>query len=272
MKTLTMKNKIYRQGISNNDDFLAFPSLEENKQKIINNDNEKGKTGLDNRRTMGSSTLRNLVGERSESDRIYQAISEASANDRGDFGSPERDRRKSWDKERFLGKLEVLSKANGMWIDDITSITKSRLGGGFENEVHLSKDNRTVIKVNNFAFLNDDASYEYVRDINYFVDRLLSHNELFHNVAYKIIGFTENSKGEVSIVLEQPYVNDAEYAEMRNIYIWLRDHGFNPARLTNGMEGFTNGKYEISDVKPANVLVDNEGNLRFIDTDINSVG
>ena len=52
----------------------------------------------------------------------------------------------------------------------------------------------------------------HTRDFDYFIDRLITHNELFPNVAYEIIGFSENSKDDISVVLKQPYVKNAELA------------------------------------------------------------
>lgn len=93
--------------------------------------------------------------------------------------------------------LKEFAGKKGVWIDDY-----SRLGDfldkGGENEVY-SKDDKVVYKLNNFEYAGDDL-------VNFF-DRLEIHNDLFPDAAYKLIGFAENSEGEFSAVLEQPYVN-----------------------------------------------------------------
>jgi hypothetical protein len=55
---------------------------------------------------------------------------------------------------------------------------------------------------------------------------------------------------------------------MEKIDRWMNEHGFVKGKLSNGLEGYSNGKYELSDVKPQNVLIDTNGTLRFIDLDI----
>jgi hypothetical protein len=90
------------------------------------------------------------------------------------------------------------------------------------------------------------------------------------NVSYKITGFTENSLGEVSVVLEQSYVRAEREAAQEEIDDYLESNGFRETTLSDGMPGWTNGEYEIWDAEPRNVLVDRDGNLYFIDTVVNS--
>ena len=57
------------------------------------------------------------------------------------------------------------------------------------------------------------------------------------------------------------------YATDDEIDSFLEDHGF-----TVDMDDiWFDGKYEISDVKSTNVLVDTNGHLRFIDAVVNKV-
>ena len=39
------------------------------------------------------------------------------------------------------------------------------------------------------------------------VYKIASHNSIFKNSRYSIIGFTRNEQGHVSVILEQPYIN-----------------------------------------------------------------
>jgi hypothetical protein len=220
---------------------------------------------MGNRQTMGSSALRELVGKQPKGDRIHQTITEATSNGIGSIGGTTQNGRARWDKERFLRQFKVAAVQNNTWIDDIHSIVDEAISKGQENEVYLSKDSKNVIKLNNLSLLDD----EY--DFDSFIDRLNSHNELFSNVKYKIIGFAKNSMYEVSVILEQPYVRNPKKATQEQIDNYLIANGFRYTKLSDGFSGWTNGKYELWDAEPRNVLVDKEGNLCFIDTVINSV-
>lgn len=41
--------------------------------------------------------------------------------------------------------------------------------------------------------------------------------------------------------------------------------------INNGLNGYTNGRYELTDAKPQNVLKDENGKLHFIDLDISPI-
>jgi hypothetical protein len=204
-----------------------------------------------------------LVGSNEEGQRVRGAITEASSDERRGDSPAEENRQGTWDKEQFLGKLEVASRQNGSWIDDIHPLVEQTLSKGQESEVYLSKDGKNVVKVNNLSLLDDEHGFDS------FIDRLSAHNELFPDAPYKIVGFTENSLGEFSVVLEQPYVRDAHPAEQSIIDSFLRENGFDYGRLSDGEKGWSNGEYELWDAEPKNVLEDKQGNLHFIDTVVN---
>ena len=90
---------------------------------------------------------------------------------------------------------------------------------------------------------------------------------------YKLIGFSENTNGEFGIVLQQPFVQDAKLATPEQWDTHLTSRQFKKAKLTSlqGVEGYLDGEYELSDFKPENVLVDKNGDLRYIDLDISMV-
>ncbi len=213
------------------------------------------------------------MGEQPQGEGIYRTIIEASRNSRGGDSPTKTTERLGWEKQSFLRAISERAKENKVWTERIEDIPDlgEYLDNGQENEVYLSKNGKSVIKANNLFFLDADDSGLHTSDFNTFLDRLHSHNTIFNSVPYRIIGFTKNSKGEVSVVIEQPYIKDAEYAPLKDAYILQRDNGFKPKKLSNGVNGFSNGKYEISDVKPENVLKDKNGTLYFIDTEINSV-
>jgi hypothetical protein len=228
-----------------------------------NNEHQKGtEAKMDNKGTVEISAIRGLVGEQPQGDRIHQTISDVY--DRGSNRAAKASGRAAWNKEQFLGELEVAARNSGTWIDDIHSIADEAISKGQENEVYVSSDKKKAVKVNNLSLLNAEHDFEN------FIDRLQSHNELFHNVPYKITGFTENSLGEVSVVLEQPYL-PYEYATQQEIDGYLQKSGFRKEIISDGDSGWTNGEYEIWDAEPKNVLADKDGNLYFIDTVINSM-
>jgi len=230
--------------------------------------------GLDNGRAMENSALRALVGEGAQGDRIKQTLEAASTG--RDGGTAEEGVSRGWDKSRFLAQLEVAAHENGTWIANISTVAdeSKKLKGGWESEVFESKDGKSVIKLNNFNFLNDnETQYKNIRDYNYFIERLTGQNKLFPKDKYQIIGFAENSLGEVTVVMSQPYVQDASLATMEQIDDDMTSLGFRKAKSTTmeGVDVYTNGVYELSDYKPENVLVDKNGDLRYIDLDISRV-
>jgi hypothetical protein len=201
-----------------------------------NKEDETGtKTGMDNRRAVVDGALRSLVGSGQAGTGIEQTIAES--NRQGSSGAADSSVREGWNKGRFLGTLEVAARKNGSWIDDVRSIAGSFIGKGYENEVYRANDGKNVIKINNLNFLNDDdTQYETTRDFDYFIERLYSHNQLFPKDRYQIIGFAENSNGEVGVVLIQPYVYAPEFATMEQIEAWLDENGFEEAITPEGMK------------------------------------
>ena len=222
---------------------------------------------MDNRRAMAGSTLDNLVGNGVQGDRIKQTVENVRNRP---CGTTKNSISQGWDKGRFLALLGLSAKEDGTWIDDISTVAykKHKLKGGYENEVYVTKDGKSAVKLNNLNFLNDDdTQYENTRDIDYFIARLNAQYELFPSCKYEIIGFAENSDIQTCIVLTQPFFEDAELSTISRIFEWLEKGGF----ISTGMGRYSNGKYILSDIKPQNVLVDKNGDLRFIDLDIEIV-
>ena len=166
------------------------------------------------------------------------------------------DGRSRWTKESLLRDVVQRNKGNQTWIEDIQSITGKHLLRGGENDVYLSRDGNYAIKVNDFSYLPDNST-----NFDSFMNRVDAHNELFPNDAITILGFTLNSDGNVSVVLSQPYISNAREATQEEIENFLEDMDF----YTDMSGNWTDGIYEIADTKPNNVLVDEDGNLHFID-------
>ncbi len=233
---------------------------------------------MDNRRTMESESKYISLGTIAGSDAVAKTIADtAYAKKTTSNSAAETSTNKRWIKHEGLRQLAQIAVNNGVWIDEVLKITDGEsINNGTENTVYLSKDDRNVIKVNNFFFLNDDDSeFEYTRDLDYFFDRILTHNLLFPEVAYKIIGFTKNNTGQTCAVMKQPYIPNYEYAPQVLIETELNKRGFNKTVLGKGVNfgltGYTNGILELTDAKPQNVLRGESGILFFIDLDISSV-
>ena len=159
-----------------------------------------------------------------------------------------------------LARLKKWAQENGYWFSD-----RSHFGDffdrGSENEVYLSVDNKEIIKLNDFRYSDDNLTS--------FFERIKAHNKYFPDCHYKMIGFAENQDGNICAVLVQPFIAEARLAtkeEINDEFIRLGFHSED-----NG-EYYTNGSHDIFDAVDGNVLVDDEGNMFFIDTIIYSSG
>lgn len=162
-----------------------------------------------------------------------------------------------WTRNTLLRDVVQRNKGHQTWIEDIQPIISGeRIGLGGENDVYLSRDGKSVIKINDFSYLPENST-----NFDSFMNRVDAHNELFPNDAITILGFTLNSDGKVSVVLSQPYIGNAREATQEEIDNFLEEMGF----YTDMSGNWTDGTYEIADTKPNNVLVDEYGNLHFID-------
>jgi hypothetical protein len=215
-----------------NNNVSLQPNTEENEQTSMGSPNEEGDGN---------------VGERASASNVLRGISIAASETGQSSGS----------KERLLVQFEESARDSGYWVEgSVNEISDLKVNVGGENEVYKSEDGSVAIKLNNFGFLRDDAtSFEDL------FNRLESFNELFPDVALQIVGFAKNSKGEVCVVLQQPWVNAQREATEEEIDEALEEMDFYTDRSGN----WTDGQYIISDLKPNNVLVDQDGNLRFID-------
>jgi hypothetical protein len=162
-----------------------------------------------------------------------------------------------WTRNTLLRDVVQRNKGHQTWIDDIQSIINGeRIGLGGENDVYLSRDGKSVVKINDFSYLPENST-----NFDSFMNRVDAHNELFPHDAITILGFTLNSDDKVSVVLSQPYISNAREATQEEIDNFLEEMGF----YTDMSGNWTDGTYEIADTKPNNVLVDEDGNLHFID-------
>lgn len=219
------------------------------------NDSEKEDVSLRTEREKQNEP-REVESPNKEGDRINEGNERAADIIKECSVEPDENGRGGRSKQRLLEKLEESTRNSGQWIEDFESTVGTELQTGGENEVYLSKDGNDVVKLNNLNFLREDAT-----NFEDFLNRLESHNSLFPDVPLHVDGFAKNSKGETCIVLRQPLVKNAREATEEEIDAFLEDMDF----YTDISGNWTDGRYEIGDLKPNNVLVDEDGNLHFID-------
>ena len=151
-------------------------------------------------------------------------------------------------------RLRKWAEEQGCWFSD-----RSQFGDffdrGSENETYLARGGTDIIKLNDFRYSDDNLTS--------FFERIKAHNIYFPDCPYRMIGFAENRDGKVCAVLVQPYINSARLATKQEIHDEFLRLGFHPE--DNG-EYYTNGQHDIFDAVDGNVLVDEDGNLYFIDT------
>jgi hypothetical protein len=256
-----------------------------NFETSINSNGKKNETQLDNRQAMGNSTINRLVGRQQEARGIYRTIeaSNTTGSISPNFETEELEELESrginpyWDKIGFRKELKTQALQNGVWfdksyLDDKTLLHDQKSTGTSENDMYLDAEGKTVTKLNNLSYIKGS---EHHHNFYAIIDRLASHNALFPDVSYTIKGFMDNKNGYPSLVLEQPYVNDVERnATKKEIENYLMSKGFKISGTrswSNGHEVWSNGKFELFDARPANVLKGNDGELYFVDTFPHSV-
>ncbi len=153
-----------------------------------------------------------------------------------------------------LARLKKWAQEQGCWFDD-----RSQFGDffdrGSENETYLSPDQTEIFKLNDFRYSDDNLTS--------FFERIKAHNKYFDACPYNLIGFAENQDGKVCAVLVQPFIADARLATKEEIHDEFLRLGFHAEE--NG-EYYSNGRHDIFDAVDGNVLIDDEGNMFFIDT------
>ena len=150
---------------------------------------------------------------------------------------------------------EQYAKEHGIWIpmDNVFDLGTPGPSGN-ENDTYVAKD--TIYKVNNL--LNSGG-------ICKLLDKILLHNLIFPNTAYKIHGFTGYDGRTIMPVLEQERICESQPATQIMIDTYMAALGFE----RDGETGrFKSESYRVWDVVPRNVLVDKDGDMYVIDAEI----
>lgn len=125
---------------------------------------------------------------------------------------------------------------------------------GNENDTFVADD--AVFKVNNL--MNSGG-------VIALLEKVLMHNTLFPDTAYRFYGFAGFDGRTVQPVLRQRRIANARPATQVMIDTYMAAISF----TKTSREGrFTNGVYEAWDLLPRNVLVDQEGDLYVVDAEI----
>ena len=153
---------------------------------------------------------------------------------------------------------EQMAKSQGFWIPMMDIFDLGVPGpSGNENDTYVGE--KVIYKVNNL--LNSGS-------IIALLHKVLMHNAIFPDTAYSFYGFAGFDGRTVQPVIVQPRIADAHPATKIMIDTYMAALGF---EKTNEEVRFRSDKYEVWDLVPRNVLVDDEGDVFVIDAEIKLV-
>ena len=154
---------------------------------------------------------------------------------------------------------EQMAKSQGFWVPMMDVFDLGVPGpSGNENDTYVGE--KVIYKVNNL--LNSGSIVALLR-------KILMHNQIFPDTAYSFRGFAGFDGRTVQPIIIQPRIANARPATRIMIETYMAAIGFEKT----AQEGrFRNGQYEVWDVVPRNVLVDNEGDIFVVDAEIKNIG
>jgi hypothetical protein len=143
---------------------------------------------------------------------------------------------------------EQIAKNQGFWIPMMDIFNLGVPGpSGNENDTYVGE--KVIYKVNNL--LNSGSIAGLLR-------KILMHNILFPDTAYSFYGFAGFDGRTIQPVIIQPRIADAHPATQIMIDTYMVALGF---EKTTEEGRYKNSQYEVWDVVPRNVLVDDEGDV-----------
>ena len=153
---------------------------------------------------------------------------------------------------------EQMAKSQGYWIPMMEVFNLGVPGpSGNENDTYV--DEKVIYKVNNL--LNSGS-------ITALLHKVLMHNAVFPDTAYSFYGFAGFDGRTVQPVIVQPRIANAHPATRIMIDTYMAALGFEKT----AEEGrFRNNLYEVWDLVPRNVLVDDEGDVYVVDAEIKRI-
>ena len=154
---------------------------------------------------------------------------------------------------------EQMAKSQGYWIPMMDIFNLGVPGpSGNENDTYVGE--KVIYKVNNL--LNSGS-------IVALLHKVLMHNAIFPDTAYSFYGFAGFDGRTVQPVIVQPRIANAHPATKIMIETYMAALGF---EKTNEDGRFKNNRYEVWDLVPRNVLVDDEGDIFVINAEIKLLG
>ncbi len=154
---------------------------------------------------------------------------------------------------------EQMAKSQGYWIPMMDIFNLGVPGpSGNENDTYVGE--KVIYKVNNL--LNSGS-------IVALLHKVLMHNAIFPDTAYFFYGFAGFDGRTVQPVIVQPRIANAHPATKIMIDTYMAALGF---EKTNEDGRFKNNRYEVWDLVPRNVLVDDDGDIFVIDAEIKLLG
>ena len=154
---------------------------------------------------------------------------------------------------------EQMAKSQGYWIPMMDIFNLGVPGpSGNENDTYVGE--KVIYKVNNL--LNSGSVVALLH-------KVLMHNTIFPDTAYAFYGFAGFDGRTVQPVIVQPRIANAHPATKIMIDTYMAALGF---EKTNEDGRFKNNRYEVWDLVPRNVLVDDEGDIFVIDAEIKMLG
>ena len=150
---------------------------------------------------------------------------------------------------------ETMAKSNGFWIP-MKDVFALGIPGPSGNENDIFVGEKVVYKVNNL--FNSGSIVGLLR-------KVVMHNLLFPDTAYSLCGFAGFGGRSVQPVIVQPRIANARPATPVMIETYMAALGF---QKTSSEGRFQNNQYEVWDLVPRNVLVDEEGDIYVVDAEI----
>lgn len=154
---------------------------------------------------------------------------------------------------------EQMAKSQGFWVPMMDVFDLGVPGpSGNENDTYVGE--KVIYKVNNL--LNSGSIVALLR-------KILMHNQIFPDTAYSFRGFAGFDGRTVHPIIIQPRIANARPATRIMIETYMAAIGFEKT----AQEGrFRNGQYEVWDLVPRNVLVDEDGDIFVVDAEIKHIG
>ena len=141
-----------------------------------------------------------------------------------------------------------MAKAGGFWLPMMDVFNLGVPGpSGHENDTYVSE--YVIYKVNNL--LNSGSIVALLR-------KIVMHNLIFPDTAYAFHAFAGFDGRTVQPVIIQPRIANARPATQIMIDTYMAALGF---QKTNSVGRYVSRRYEVWDLVPRNVLVDEEGDI-----------